>query len=160
VVSKTEQTLAERGGVYGDFRLNAEVAQRLKNAVRDTPNWNKMPSYLREGLDLVILKISRMLTGNWAYEDNPHDMVGYAKLMEDRLHDDNVSGKTQTPRMVDLNYLDIQGIFDYLIEAGVGPAAFEDFCKEHRITPPEFAGDTPVAETDWRKREFEEDDGA
>jgi len=76
-------TLSSRGSTYGSFIDNADMAQAIKDAMRAHPGWNDLPATLKEGLDLNAMKVSRMVTGNWRHPDNPHDIAGYAKLMED-----------------------------------------------------------------------------
>jgi hypothetical protein len=75
-------TLAQRGDRYASFRDNSQVAQALKDVMRQAPNWPTAPGYVREALDMIASKISRMLTGDTLYEDNFHDIQGYANLME------------------------------------------------------------------------------
>lgn len=91
-MSKIEDTLAQRGSTYGDFREQGRVVQNLKRAMQDSPNWWALPAYIREGLDTIQVKISRILNGNPLYDDNYHDIVGYAKLMEDRAAQDTKNG--------------------------------------------------------------------
>lgn len=86
--SSIEQTLSERGSRYADFRDNAKVAQDLKDVMRASPNWATAPGYVREGLDMIASKMSRILTGDVLYGDNFHDIVGYGKLMEERAAQD------------------------------------------------------------------------
>lgn len=86
------ETLARRGGTYGDFRENARIGQNIKKAMRDSPNWHVLPPYMQEGLELIALKMSRMLSGDPLYHDNPHDLIGYAKLIEDRAAQDREAG--------------------------------------------------------------------
>lgn len=149
-VSKLDTTLAERGGRYGDFRFNAEISQALKDVCHRSPNWAKMPPFLREGLDLMFTKVSRMLSGDWTYVDNPHDIIGYAKLMEDLLSQDAADPDVERPRIVDLNYLDVQSIFDYLLGSGVGPEEFRCFCSEHSITlPPADVPQPPAPDSEY-----------
>lgn len=76
-------TLKARGSVYGPFNENADVAQGIKDAMRAHPGFDGLPTTMREGLDLMALKMSRIVTGDWRHTDNPHDIGGYAKLMED-----------------------------------------------------------------------------
>jgi hypothetical protein len=38
-----------------------------------------------EALDMIAVKISRILTGDPNYSDNWHDIQGFAKLVENRL---------------------------------------------------------------------------
>jgi hypothetical protein len=131
--SKMAQTLAERGSQYGNWREQAIIAQNVKEAFRKNTNWDSLPPYLRETLDMIASKVSRVLNGNPMYLDNVHDMVGYTKLAEDCMEQD-IAGGVTGPRIVDLDHLDIQSIFNYLAEAKVAPAHFEDFCREHNIT--------------------------
>lgn len=133
MVSEMEKTLAERGGRYGDWRGQSEISQAIKAAMRNSPNWDKMPDYMRETMDLIANKFARTLNGDWTYVDNWHDTVGYAKLAEDRLIQDNANPDIVRPAIVDLNYLDIQQVFDYLLNNGVGPKEFEDFCAENSV---------------------------
>lgn len=85
-------TLAERGGRYGDFREQGRITQNLKRAMHDSPNWAALPSYMKEGLDMIQHKISRMLNGEILYDDNIHDILGYGKLMQDRMAQDRDAG--------------------------------------------------------------------
>lgn len=91
---KIEETLSQRGSTYGDFRENARIGQNIKKAMRDSPNWHVLPPYIAEGLELIALKISRLLSGDPLYYDNYHDLVGYAKLIEDRAAQDRERGVT------------------------------------------------------------------
>lgn len=77
-----EEILKERGSRYGSFDDNAANAQAIKNAMRHAVDWDSKPVWVREGLDLIATKISRLLTGDASYEDNYADIQGYAKLMQ------------------------------------------------------------------------------
>jgi hypothetical protein len=103
-MADVNETLAQRGGRYGDFREHARVAQNLKQALMDSTNWGLMPAYLREGFDMICHKMARALSGDWTYADNIHDMVGYAKLMEDRLAQDSDDTTIEPPLVIDMNY--------------------------------------------------------
>jgi len=78
-------TLAERGKNYGSFDSHAEYSQDLKNIMRQSPNWKTMAADQREALEMVQHKIGRILNGNPNFHDSWHDIVGYAKLVADRL---------------------------------------------------------------------------
>lgn len=81
-----EDTLQARGQNYGRFVDQAVYVQRLKDVLRAGPSWEKMQDDQREALDMIVHKISRILNGNPDYTDSWHDIVGYAKLVEDRLN--------------------------------------------------------------------------
>lgn len=83
--TKIEDTLAERGQRYGDFTDHAQMSDDLQRRCERSPNWDKLPAWQRWGLRIILDKVARMLTGDPDYVDNAHDMVGYSKLIEDRL---------------------------------------------------------------------------
>ena len=82
-----EDTIKERTESYGDFTDNATVAQLLKDAIQMETNYPNMPPYMRESLDIICSKISRMVTGDWKHADNWLDIQGFAKLSLDRLNE-------------------------------------------------------------------------
>lgn len=85
-----EQTLQERGARYGSFSEHAKIAQGIQEAFRIFPEkWNKLPPVQKQGLTVIADKIARMLNGDHMYEDNIHDIIGYAKLMEDWTKEQN-----------------------------------------------------------------------
>ena len=77
----------QRGSVYGPFCENARVAQKLKFIFRSTSRWGDLTDSQREALDLIALKVSRILTGNdSSYPDNWVDISGYADLIVKELN--------------------------------------------------------------------------
>jgi len=80
-----DQTLAERGNRYGSFDEHARITQNLKRAMMDSPNWARMTDDQREALEMVQHKIGRILNGDPDYHDSWHDIIGYTKLVADRL---------------------------------------------------------------------------
>ena len=86
-----ENTLAERGKRYGDFSDHAEVCQQLQNVMRSSRTssqkhgWDRLSDVQKQALTVIADKIARILTGDPDYDDNWHDIQGYAKLVEDRL---------------------------------------------------------------------------
>ncbi len=78
-----DETLEQRGTIYGKFADNAEIAQDLKFRIRRFSNWQAMSPAHRQALDVIMDKTARILTGDPNYADNWHDIQGYAKLAED-----------------------------------------------------------------------------
>lgn len=76
-----DDLLAERGKTHGSFEANALVAQRLKQVFHSSPSWEKMNVQMMEALDLIALKLSRILTADPSYVDNWQDVAGYAQLV-------------------------------------------------------------------------------
>lgn len=81
-MSSVENTLAERGGRYGDFRDQGRITQNLKQAMRQGTNFDAMTPDKKEALDMIASKISRILNGDSEYWDSWHDIAGYATLAE------------------------------------------------------------------------------
>jgi hypothetical protein len=69
-VSDIDATLAERGSKYGAFSEHSRIAQNLKQAMGDSPNWGKLSPDKREALEMVQHKIARILNGDPEYHDN------------------------------------------------------------------------------------------
>lgn len=97
-----ENTLKERGARYGSFEEHATIAQAIQSAYKVYPDkWNKLPPILKQGLTTIADKIARMLNGDHMYEDNIHDIIGYAKLMETWVIRANSQKAFQTPAPLD-----------------------------------------------------------
>lgn len=80
-----EATLEERGKTYGQFKTQARITQRIKAAMRESPNWESLDDDQKECLEMVAHKTGRILNGDPNYKDSWHDIVGYVKLVDDRL---------------------------------------------------------------------------
>ena len=80
-----DDTLIERGARYGTFMDNAKLAQELKHLMQSAPRWKELRADQAEALEVIAQKISRILTGDPKYRDNWHDIVGYGKLVDDRM---------------------------------------------------------------------------
>lgn len=87
-----DETLAERGTKYGKFIDQAAVTYKLKNVLREhSSNHSKSYSYDQaEALDMICVKLGRIVNGDSDYADSWVDIAGYAKLVSDRLQ----TGKT------------------------------------------------------------------
>lgn len=80
-----ETVLAERGSRYGSFLRHADITQRIKSAMRDSPNWESLCHDQRECLEMVAHKIGRILNGDPNYADSWVDIEGYVHLVTKRL---------------------------------------------------------------------------
>jgi hypothetical protein len=78
-------TLAERGSRYGAFPEHARITQALKDGMVVSPNWATLAPDQKEALEMIAHKIGRILNGDPNFHDSWHDIVGYAKLVADRL---------------------------------------------------------------------------
>lgn len=88
-----QDILETRATTHGDFEDNATVSQLIKDAMHSSRNWGKLSAVQREGLEQIATKISRLLSGDHTYLDNPVDIQGFARLIQihmEKLHyDDN-----------------------------------------------------------------------
>lgn len=80
------EILSQRHQVYGPFLRQAQLACDLKGVMRAYIAWedNLAPDQ-REALDMIQVKVARLLNGDPNYPDNWRDIEGYARLVADRL---------------------------------------------------------------------------
>lgn len=71
--------LVEREKTHGDFRVNAMISQQLKG-VFIVAGYKDLDLAQREALDMIALKLSRILSGQANFKDHWDDIAGYAKL--------------------------------------------------------------------------------
>jgi len=69
--------LSERQQTHGDFKTNAEISQTLKNIFSGYTIHNPVH---REALDMIAVKLSRILSGQPHHADHWLDISGYALL--------------------------------------------------------------------------------
>ena len=77
--------LDERGSRYGTFRDHAHLTQSLKESMQIHPNWDKLDHDMKESLEMIQHKIGRIINGDATYLDSWDDIIGYTKLITDRL---------------------------------------------------------------------------
>lgn len=85
--SEVEGVLDSRARDYGRFIDNALLAQHLKSALRDhaEEQGTVLAPDQWEALEMIMSKVSRLLTGDPHKVDSWVDMAGYATLVADRL---------------------------------------------------------------------------
>ena len=99
-MSNIDNTLNERGTRYGDFEDHAFITQDLKAVMQETPNWDALKADQKEALEMVAHKIGRILNGDPDYIDSWHDIIGYIRLVEQRLEKE-LAPKEQAPNLGD-----------------------------------------------------------
>lgn len=75
--------LNERQTTHGSFTDNAKHGQMLRQHFRESPGWLTMTIVQQEALDMIACKLSRILSGQAAFEDHWRDIAGYATLAVD-----------------------------------------------------------------------------
>ena len=81
-------TLAERGNRYGTFEDNARLTQALMNTALGAAK-SDLSHMHKEAMHMIFHKIARMCSGDQWYADNPHDIAGYATLLEEYINEVN-----------------------------------------------------------------------
>jgi hypothetical protein len=75
----------ERGKTHGDWTSQAECAQELKKIIRE--DGEDLPDHKREALEMICVKMSRIMWGNHDEKDHWSDIMGYAQLARDGGHE-------------------------------------------------------------------------
>lgn len=75
--------LHARNATHGDFAQNAAISQAFKALMYTTPGWKNLSPVQRESLEMISLKLSRILSGKASVSDHWDDIAGYAKLAAD-----------------------------------------------------------------------------
>lgn len=80
-------TLEERGKLYGAFIEQARIANALKQALWHVGSWHKLDADMQLALEMIVVKVARVLNGKPDHVDNWDDIAGYATLVADRLRE-------------------------------------------------------------------------
>ena len=86
MAQSTSEILEERGARYGNYLKQTQISSAIKNVIIDVVQFWDMESDQRDCLEMIAVKISRILNGDPNYADNWDDIAGYAKLVADRLN--------------------------------------------------------------------------
>ena len=78
-------TLTERGERYGNYREQTAISNKIKEAMQEVPAYWSMESDQKDALEMIAVKMSRIVNGDPDYADNWADIAGYAMLVADRL---------------------------------------------------------------------------
>lgn len=80
-MKQVNETLAQRGKHYGHFVKTFDVIQQIKDALKDGIGWAAMPAERREALEMIAVKLGRLVSGDSGHADSWHDIAGYARLV-------------------------------------------------------------------------------
>ena len=80
-----QDTLNERSKTHGDFEAQSTTAQLLRGTMVRTDGWVKLSPPMKESLQTIAHKISRILHGDSQEPDHWRDIAGYATLIENIL---------------------------------------------------------------------------
>ena len=94
-----QQTLNERAATHGFFAINSRIAQQLKDLIRNQDSYEKLTYAQRESLDMIMHKVSRILSGDPKFIDSWRDIAGYAQLVVDELQKDPYATDVRTEKL-------------------------------------------------------------
>jgi len=81
---KTEAILTERGNTYGPFKANAIMAMAIQNTFNAVPRLAGVHVPVSQehqyALQMIAVKLARLLTGDPNHVDSWQDIAGYAEL--------------------------------------------------------------------------------
>jgi len=81
----TQELTAQRGTVHGDFTDVSAEAQQMKNIARTSKNWPNLTDAQREGIEMIVHKLARILVGDPNHHDHWNDIAGYAHIVSIRI---------------------------------------------------------------------------
>ncbi len=76
----TEDLLSERQETHGNFEQNAVISQAIKHIFHSMGRYPAENLAQCEALDMIALKLSRILSGHNNFEDHWLDISGYSEL--------------------------------------------------------------------------------
>lgn len=87
-------TLTDRERTYGNFMRTAQLASDIKAAMTlHMPNTRHFLDVDQlHALEMIAVKIARILNGNPKHADSWHDIAGYAELVAKRLSEKESGG--------------------------------------------------------------------
>lgn len=94
-MDKTKNILNERGQTHGDFNFVAITSNLLKESIRDNPNYKNLPVQVKESLDMILHKTSRIVNGNCYFNDHWQDIIGYSQLILNEIEKGTYNDKTR-----------------------------------------------------------------
>lgn len=77
-----------RHNTHGDWMYQSGVTHNLKRMLREEGNWEMLLPHHREALDMIAVKMGRILTGDPKFADHWDDIAGYAHLGKAGHNDD------------------------------------------------------------------------
>lgn len=85
VEMSADAVIEDREESHGDYRQQAQFAQLLKGLFHGHKRWSGLPAEQRESVDMIIVKLSRIMAGNSSEPDHWIDIAGYATMIHNLL---------------------------------------------------------------------------
>lgn len=81
-MTTVEETLQQRGNVHGDYNEQSATHDALLSVMIKRESFMQLKPQHRQALNIIAMKISRILSGDAEHKDHWHDIAGYATLAE------------------------------------------------------------------------------
>lgn len=85
---KAKALTQTRNKTHGDFGENAHVSQHIKDFLREQDGWKDLTPVQKEAIDMICLKLSRIVSGKSGVADHWDDIGGYAALASQEIASD------------------------------------------------------------------------
>jgi hypothetical protein len=72
--------LQEREQTHGDYAEVSDLSQELKRLFRSRGGWSALNVSQKEAIEMICVKLSRIMSGQPNFKDHWDDIAGYAKL--------------------------------------------------------------------------------
>lgn len=80
MTSNTDEIIMDRHKQYGDYGDMSEVAQGIKDYLKEGVQWDNLEPGRAEALEMIATKMARLVCGDFRKKDTWLDIEGYAKL--------------------------------------------------------------------------------
>lgn len=81
------ELIKQRKSTHGSFHDNARISQALKDVFRKETDYALLNDEQKEALDLIALKLARILSGQPNRHDHWEDIAGYSTLASQSIID-------------------------------------------------------------------------
>jgi len=90
-VNDISNLLGERQNTHGTYSEVSSICQSIKRTMRQSSGWDHLGNEHAEALEMIAMKIARILSGNSNFADHWEDIEGYARLVSNELQRERVA---------------------------------------------------------------------
>jgi hypothetical protein len=83
--------LGERQKSHGTYSEVSSICQAIKRTMRQSSGWDHLANEQAEALEMIAMKVARILSGNSNFADHWEDIEGYARLVSNELQRERVA---------------------------------------------------------------------
>ena len=99
--------LGERQSTHGTYSEVSSICQAIKRTMRQSSGWDHLGNEQAEALEMIAMKIARILSGNSNFADHWEDIEGYARLVSNELERERVAQLMEQSMKDMLNAVDL-----------------------------------------------------